>query len=833
MDNDDDCRADASPAGCFGGLARAPAGEALHRKLPDGVDGSDDRNQHGQPNQDHDNSEHHRVTMPQRQATGPPREPARARVSWKEAAAVPGEKPCRFCGLEVRSFLATCTECDESFCGAKGLLDKTHVAAHNHHWHHHVFLLSCGRRIEYACDWCGTEGTSPTDSVLPEPPAEFQQGLHQLTQPEVKKLTKSKLRLPRKSHCDRRPNQNLPPNQSTELKVVCEEEEQHTPGREFATPDAYAQCFTRLLEWNREAEEARVAAQAQDVYNVIWFYDEENQPCARFKLPLYDELGMRLAIGDQLELYGKIVDGCLSRRDKGIVTKAPVDATDYVVIHLEHGYTPGESEKHWRCVVLFDDSTYKRTTAALQQFRDSDSLNPEIQALILGNTTTTQVTELPHDFSTTASTSLNDSQLQAIQLAATHRLSLIQGPPGTGKTTTSAQLVQKLRRLFGQMVLVCAPSNTAVDTLAARIAATGLTVIRFVSKRRDPDTDPLRHLRYEEKIKHHRSRNINMARFHELRTQKEISGLDPAQWKEFSRMERQVHSEIFAVTDVVCATCVGAVSPVIRDLHCKILLIDEATQGTEPELLIPMMRGIERLILVGDHRQLGPVVLSQRAAAGGLATSLFERLLQLGHPSTMLNVQYRMHAALAAFPSTAFYGGKLLNGVTEAQRTSPSWTWPAGPQMPCAFLHHVHPEVKGEHGSAANPGEAELVAGLVKMLLLQHRASDIGIITSYDAQRRLLRKNLELDRAFDGVELQNVDAFQGKEKEFILISTVRSNALGFLNDARRLNVAITRAKRGLIIFGNGHLLSTDPLWAELLKYYERSGVIVDAQRHSP
>ncbi|CAJ0579429.1 unnamed protein product, partial [Mesorhabditis spiculigera] len=195
----------------------------------------------------------------------------------------------------------------------------------------------------------------------------------------------------------------------------------------------------------------------------------------------------------------------------------------------------------------------------------------------------------------------------------------------------------------------------------------------------------------------------------------------------------------------------------------------------------------------------------------------------------MLNLQYRMHAALAAFPSSAFYGGKLLNGVTEGAHPSslrlkahPSapayWTWPAGPQMPC-----VHPEVKGENGSAANPGEAELVTGLVKMLLLQHRASDFGIITAYDAQRRLLRKNLGLERAFDGVEVQNVDAFQAREKDFILISAVRSNAqhqLGFLNDARRLNVAITRAKRGLIIFGAGHLLSTDPVWAKLLMYYE-------------
>ncbi|CAJ0579928.1 unnamed protein product, partial [Mesorhabditis spiculigera] len=300
---------------------------------------------------------------------------------------------------------------------------------------------------------------------------------------------------------------------------------------------------------------------------------------------------MRLSIGDQLELYGKIIDGCLSDH-KGIVTKAPVDATDYVVIHLEHGYTPGESEKQWRCFVLFDDSTYKRTTAALEQFRDSDSLNPEIQALFLGNTTTTQVTELPHNFFTTASTSLNDSQLQAIQLAATHRLSLIQGPPGTGKTTTSAQLVQKLRLLFGQMVMVCAPSNTAVDTLAARIAATGLTVIRFVSKRRDPDTDPFRHLRYEEKIKNHRNLRPGTRSMNRVLPNGASSSL------------RDLRSDRRRLCDMRRRRLAGCQGPTLQ-----IRLIDEATQGTEPELLIPMMRGIERLILVGDHRQLGPVVL--------------------------------------------------------------------------------------------------------------------------------------------------------------------------------------------------------------------------------
>jgi regulator of nonsense transcripts 1 len=285
----------------------------------------------------------------------------------------------------------------------------------------------------------------------------------------------------------------------------------------------------------------------------------------------------------------------------------------------------------------------------------------------------------------------------------------------------------------------------------------------------------------------------------------------------------------------------------------KAVLIDEATQATEPECLIPMTTGARQIILVGDHQQLGPVVMNKRAANAGLCISLFERFISLGilhlilHVPTSsliglrpirLAVQYRMHPALSAFSSNTFYEGALQNGVTAAERTRATldFPWP-NPQAPMFFLACMGAEEIAASGTSyLNRTEAVQAEKVVSRLLKAGVAPErIGVITPYEGQRAYLTLTMALNgphrkEDYARIEVASVDAFQGREKDYILLSCVRSNehqGIGFLNDPRRLNVALTRAKYGLVLFGNPKVLSKNPLWHGLLRHFKAHDCLVE------
>jgi len=390
---------------------------------------------------------------------------------------------------------------------------------------------------------------------------------------------------------------------------------------------------------------------------------------------------------------------------------------------------------------------------------------------------------------------LNESQIHALVMASTKRLTLIQGPPGTGKTTTAVQIVLSMVRygLVDLPILVTADSNTAVDNLVKGIGKTGVKVVRVGR----PEA-------IREDVKHF--------------------ALDGRKWDDLKKAE------------VVCATCIGASGTTLDKCRFPTVLIDECTQASETAAMVPMSRGCQQAILIGDQCQLPPTVLSDTAEAENLGESLFTRLVTQGVRPVLLDTQYRMHPLVAEFASAAFYNGRLQNGVSHVHRQPPEgFPWPQR-QMPVAFINLEKCEEKreGNGSSYINPAEAEktLWALLEVCKNGKIKPEEVGIVTPYKGQVRLIKQLINqrpgLARFRTGLEVESVDRFQGQEKEVIIFCAVRNNRegrVGFLCDWRRLNVMLTRARIGLIVIGSRSTLNADPLWREWLVWATARGAI--------
>ncbi|EKM82374.1 hypothetical protein AGABI1DRAFT_111018 [Agaricus bisporus var. burnettii JB137-S8] len=254
--------------------------------------------------------------------------------------------------------------------------------------------------------------------------------------------------------------------------------------------------------------------------------------------------------------------------------------------------------------------------------------------------------------------------------------------------------------------------------------------------------------------------------------------------------------------------------------------------------MIPLVLGCKQVVLVGDHQQLGPVIMNKKAARAGLTQSLFERLVVLGNRPIRLQVQYRMHPCLSEFPSNMFYEGTLQNGVTapERLRKNVDFPWPV-PDTPMFFYQNLgQEEISSSGTSFLNRTEASNVEKIVtKFFKSGVVPNQIGIVTPYEGQRSYIVNYMQFNGSlkkdlYKEIEVASVDAFQGREKDYIILSCVRSNehqGIGFLNDPRRLNVALTRAKYGVVILGNPKVLSKHPLWHYLLTHYKEKNCLVE------
>ena len=512
-----------------------------------------------------------------------------------------------------------------------------------------------------------------------------------------------------------------------------------------------------------------------------------------------DELRLKLGDGAQY-LYGKKWEGV------GYV-KDIIDGE--VELELRTGgHVPEQIHEDYVVEYIWKSTSYDRMQNALKTFAiDDTSVTGYIYHKLLGHQVeeqliaTARIPATPADYAVPGLPALNESQIEAVSAVLQRPLSLIQGPPGTGKTVTSATLVYHLTKQNMGQVLVTAPSNVAVDQLTEKIAATGLRVVRLASKTREATSSSVDHL-----CLHVMTPLAAGDEFSKLqRLKDEIGELSERDQKKYRSLRNRTEREILQAADVICCTCVGAGDPRLKNFRFRQVLIDEATQAIEAEALIPIAMGAKQVVFVGDHCQLGPVVMCKAAAKAGLTQSLFERLVLIGTRPIRLQVQYRMHPALSEFPSNMFYEGSLQNGVTEADRqllTQPGYSgkedfpWPV-PGKPM-FFYSISgmEEISASGTSYLNRTEASYVEKVVTHLLrMGVTPAQIGVVTPYDGQKKYVYEYMRRSGAlasslYEAIEVASVDAFQGREKDFILVSCVRSSetqGIGFLSDPRRLN----------------------------------------------
>jgi len=424
---------------------------------------------------------------------------------------------------------------------------------------------------------------------------------------------------------------------------------------------------------------------------------------------------------------------------------------------------------------------------------------------------------------------LNASQRLAVEGAATNRLTLVQGPPGTGKTAVAIRILQHWARLAkseaasnatgssnnnntgSNPILATSDSNIAVDNLVEGCANVGLRVVRL-GRPEAIRPELLRHCIDQPK-----------------------SNGSGGGYGSMSATAFKDKMKILKNAQVICCTCIGSGGDILDNMTFERVLVDEATQATEPAVLVPLTRSCRQLVLVGDHCQLPPTVLSTRAEEEGLGVPLFSRMVACGVPPFMLDTQYRMHPAIAMFPSDLFYGGKLRNGVSPPERRPlAGFPWPRE-EFPVAFVP-VQSGIEMDDGvSKLNEAEAAAACDAVAALLAggQCTVSDIAVVTPYAAQARLIRRmTRQLTRAPPYVEVSSTDGFQGREKEAVVFSAVRSNSygtVGFVSDWRRVNVSFTRARRALIVIGNDQTLRRgDPdTWMPWLAWADAHGINMD------
>jgi len=498
----------------------------------------------------------------------------------------------------------------------------------------------------------------------------------------------------------------------------------------------------------------------------------------------------------------------------------------------------------YRLDLSSDEGARLRQRQALHRARtaERDRL-AELRAVLLGETEP-KFTELAEP--AMLDPALNESQREAVRLALSALdLAIIHGPPGTGKTTTVVEVVrQAVRR--GQKVLVSAPSNLAVDNLLEKLLGWGEKAVRLGHPARV--LPQLREHTLDLMIEQHpdmrQARRLAKAAFALFRQASKFtrSRPEPGYRQELRqearglladarKLEAQALDRILDEMPILCSTTTGLDSEVIGQRRFDLLVIDEACQSTEPGCWIPLLRA-DRVVLAGDHCQLPPTILSAEAARQGFGVSLLERLVgRFGDQVTrLLTVQYRMHQQIMDFSSREFYDGKLLaDESVRRHRLCDLADVPACPlsETPVEFIDTAgagYDEEKEPDGeSRLNPSEAGLVARKVRAILeLGVRPEDIAVIAPYAAQVRRLRQQL----AMPGLEIDSVDGFQGREKEVVVLSLVRSNLegeIGFLADVRRMNVALTRARRKLLVIGDSATLSVLPFYQRLFEYFEAIG----------
>ena len=497
--------------------------------------------------------------------------------------------------------------------------------------------------------------------------------------------------------------------------------------------------------------------------------------------------------------------------------------------------------------VLFDSNSYKEMENALKQATALGNSSDHSLAKLLTGIGKPQFKAQRQQY---VIDGLNVLQQVAVdKILDAQELAVVHGPPGTGKTTTLVQAIKALLKQDNKQILVVAPSNTAVDLLTEKLHEEGVNILRIGNPARV--SDELFALTLDGKMAAH-------PRMKQIRTYKkqanEYKNMAHKYKRSFGRAEREQRKALFdeaykimrdventeqfimddllGKAQVITATLIGANHYAIRKLNYHTVVIDEAGQALEPACWVPLMKA-RKVVFAGDHCQLSPTIKSNEAAKLGLATTLFEKVVQLYPESVvLLEEQYRMNEAIMGYSSAVFYNNQLKANSSVANRLLLKGDQPlifidtAG----CGFSE------KQEGTSITNPDEANFLLNNLERLVIEFdgkkNESDpfpsIAVISPYRKQVALLKDKFAdypaLQVHKDKISVNTIDSFQGQERDVVYISMTRSNEegiIGFLSDIRRMNVAMTRAKKKLVVIGDSATLSRLSFYANFIDYAEK------------
>jgi ATP-dependent RNA/DNA helicase IGHMBP2 len=489
-------------------------------------------------------------------------------------------------------------------------------------------------------------------------------------------------------------------------------------------------------------------------------------------------------------------------------------------------------------VLMPDENAYRDQESALNLIANAKNCRlAELREILILNKKSSTDIEAIEDFS--ISKELNSSQEVAVNSIINNQdVCLVHGPPGTGKTTT---LIEATRILVshGEQVLLTAPSNAAVDWLSIKALEKGLNVLRIGNIAKiDEQLENVTlegHLRIQpgfQDIRKYRKQSAELRRMAGKykrqfgKAEREQRKLILKEAKSIGKEARAIEEHLIQLciesADVITCTLMGANHRLLQNREFNTVIIDESAQSPEPACWVPISKA-NRIVLAGDPFQLPPTIKSEEAAKGGLSITLMEKLLNKV-PTHLLDIQYRMNEQIMAFSNKWFYQNKL-----KADSSVANWSFES--QKSLEFIDTAgrgwEEKFNSQSHSISNPEEAQLLFHLINKLIseLPDLPISIGVISPYKEQTILLNsilKEIELpDHSF--MDIQTVDAFQGQERDVIFVSLVRSNdnhEIGFLKDYRRMNVAMTRAKKKLCIVGDSATLANDKFYKAFVDFCE-------------